>query len=101
MKEFLANAAADHGFTLKPAAVNLADIAAAVVQQYQEAARQKKIEIQTDFPGGAVIVLADASALDQVLDNLLSNALKFSPPGKRIFVSVRPAGKSCRMRGPG
>ena len=34
--------------------------------------------------------MADFSALDQVLDNLLSNALKFSPPGKRIFVSVRP-----------
>jgi two-component system, sensor histidine kinase and response regulator len=90
MKEFLANAATDYGFTLKPTALNLADIALAVTRQYQEAARRKSIDIQTDVPAGEYTVLADASALDQVLDNLLSNALKFSPPGKRVFVSVRP-----------
>jgi two-component system, sensor histidine kinase and response regulator len=90
MKEFLANAATDYGFTPKPAVLSLADVATAVVQQYQEAARRKKIEIQTDLPDGESTVLADASALDQVLDNLLSNALKFSPAGKRVFVSVRP-----------
>jgi len=40
-----------------------------------------------------------------VFDNLLSNALKFSPPGKAIYVSVRPAGGKieCKVRdeGPG
>jgi two-component system sensor histidine kinase/response regulator len=90
MKEFLANAATDYGFTPKPAALSLVDVATAVVQQYQEAARRKKIEIQTDFSAGEATVLADAAALDQVLDNLLSNALKFSPVGKRVFVSIRP-----------
>jgi len=105
VKEFLANAATDHGFILKPAAVNLTDIANAAVQQYEEAARQKKISIQTNFPAAAVIALADFAALDQILDNLISNALKFSPPGKRIFVSVCSAGKhvECVIRdeGPG
>ncbi len=61
--------------------------------------RQKKIKIQTDFPPEAVIALADVSALDQVLDNLVSNALKFSPPGKNIFLFVRPAEPLGRMRG--
>jgi two-component system sensor histidine kinase/response regulator len=89
VKEFLANAAADHGFTVKPAAVNLAEVANAAVGQYQEAARRKKIQIQTDFPEKAVIALADFFAIDQVLDNLISNALKFSPPDKLILISVR------------
>jgi two-component system sensor histidine kinase/response regulator len=89
VKEFLTNAATDHGFTLKPAAVNLTDVAAAAVQQYAEAARQKKMTISTDFPTEAVIAMADFAALDQVLDNLISNALKFSPSGKQVFVSVR------------
>jgi two-component system, sensor histidine kinase and response regulator len=105
VKEFLANAATDHGFTLKPGAANLAEIATAAVAQYQEAARRKKIKIQTDFPTEIVIVHADVSALGQVLDNLISNALKFSPPGKRIFVSIRETGKKieCVVRdeGPG
>jgi two-component system sensor histidine kinase/response regulator len=105
VKEFLTNAATDHGFTLKPAAVNLTDVAAAAVQQYAEAARQKKMTISTDFPAEAVIAMADFPALDQVLDNLISNALKFSPSGKKVLVSVRLADRyaECVVRdeGPG
>jgi two-component system sensor histidine kinase/response regulator len=105
VKEFLANSATDHGFVLKPVAVNLTEIAAAAVGQYQEAARRKKIKIQTDFPAEAVTARADVSALDQVLDNLISNALKFSPPDKQIIVSVHTAGEhaECIIRdeGPG
>jgi two-component system, sensor histidine kinase and response regulator len=105
VKEFLANSATDHGFTLKPTVVNLTDIATAAGGQYQEAARRKKIKIQTDFPTQPVIALADVSAFNQILDNLISNALKFSLPGKRIFVSVRSAANraECIIRdeGPG
>jgi two-component system sensor histidine kinase/response regulator len=105
VKEFLANSATDHSFTLKPAAVNLTEVATNAVRQYQEVARQKEIKIQSAFPAEAVIALADFSALDQILDNLISNALKFSPPGRQIFISVRPAGKyaECVIRdeGPG
>lgn len=105
VKEFLANSAMDHVFTLELTAANLNEIAAATVQQYQEAARQKEMEIESDFPTEAVVALADVSCLDQVLDNLISNALKFSPPGRHIFISVRPAAKhaECIIRdeGPG
>jgi two-component system, sensor histidine kinase and response regulator len=105
VKEFLANAAADHGLALKQSAVNLAEAVAAAVRQYDEAAQQKKIKIQTDFPAEPVVALADVSALDQVLDNLVSNALKFSPPDKRIFISVRSVKNSAecviRDEGPG
>jgi two-component system, sensor histidine kinase and response regulator len=89
VKEFLANTATDHGFTFKPAAVNLVDVAAAAVEQYQEPARRKKMKIKTDFPAEAIVALADVVALDQVLDNLISNALKFSPAERQIFVSIR------------
>jgi two-component system sensor histidine kinase/response regulator len=89
VKEFLANAATDHGFTFKPTTLSLTELATAAVQQYEETARQKKIGIQTDFPAEEALALADFSALDQVLDNLISNALKFSPVGKQIFVSIR------------
>jgi two-component system, sensor histidine kinase and response regulator len=105
VKEFLANSASDHGFTLKPIPVNLAETATTAIGQYQETARQKKIKIQTDFPAAAVIVRADVFALDQILDNLISNALKFSPPERQIFISVRTTGNrgECIIRdeGPG
>jgi len=105
VKEFLANTATDHCITLKPAKISFSDAVTAAVQQYQEAARRKGLEIQITPTTADTSVWADATALDQVLDNLLSNALKFSPSGKRIFVTVRPAGThvECQIRdeGPG
>jgi two-component system sensor histidine kinase/response regulator len=90
VQEFLANAAADHGFALQLVAVNPVEVARAVVQQYAEPAHRKNISIRTEFPAEAVVVQVDVSALDQVLDNLVSNALKFSPPGRNIWLSIRP-----------
>ena len=105
VKEFLANSASDHGFSVKLTAVNLAEVAQTAITQYQEAARRKKIKIQADFPTKPVIAMADFFALDQIFDNLISNALKFSPENKSIFVSVRSANHhaECVVRdeGPG
>ena len=105
VKEFLANAAADHGIEVRMAPLNFSAAAAATAQQYQEAARCKQLEIVTDFPANAFMVQADPQALDQVLDNLVSNAIKFSPAGKRVFIAVRSASgrAECVIRdeGPG
>jgi len=91
VKEFLANSAAERGLNLKPGPVNLSDAVLRAVQNYREAAGRKNLNIHTWLPGEEIMVRADPSALSQILDNLLSNALKFSPPGKRIDVEVRAA----------
>jgi len=105
VKEFLANAATDFGFTIKSTPVDAAKIAVLVVQQYQEMAQRKKLEIIGDFPAEIITVYADPTALSQVLDNLVSNAIKFSPVGKKIYVSVRVTAShvECMVRdeGPG
>src|SRR5580704_16278594 len=89
LRTFLANAAAGHGLKIKLETVSLTDAAARAVRQYEEAAKAKEIVIRADFPNVPVAVIADAAALDQVLDNLVSNAVKFSPQGREIFVSVQ------------
>ena len=105
VKEFLANSAAEHGFALKLEAINLSEAAAVAVEDYREAASRKRLEIATAAPDEEIIALADRRALRQVLDNLLSNALKFSPAGRRIEVAVRAAGNSVEFvikdQGPG
>jgi two-component system sensor histidine kinase/response regulator len=105
VKEFLANAAAEYRLAAKPGSFNLTAVAAGVIRQHQDAARRKQLQIRADFPAEPIMALGDVSALDQVLDNLLSNALKFSPPGKQVRVAVRPAGRmvECLVRdeGPG
>jgi two-component system sensor histidine kinase/response regulator len=104
--EFLANASADHGLSLKTESISLKDAAVRVVQQHREAAKRKQLVFQTAFEGDEALVQADLAALSQVLDNLLSNAIKFSPPGKQIRVTVCPSGAryvECQVQdeGPG
>jgi two-component system sensor histidine kinase/response regulator len=105
LKEFLANSAADHGLPLKPTRLNFVDVVGNVVNQYQEPALRKQLTLQTDFTKEPAYVLADPLALNQILDNLISNAIKFSPLGKNIFITVRPTahGGECTVRdeGPG
>jgi len=105
VREFLANSAAEHGVQLKTSMLNFSDAASRALQQYAESAHSKGLVLEPSLPSEGTAVLADASALDQVLDNLLSNALKFSPPGAHIRVSVRPFASQveCRIEdeGPG
>jgi two-component system sensor histidine kinase/response regulator len=90
VRSFLANSAADHHLSVKLEAVNFADIASRVAGQYQDAARAKGIVLRTAIHAGNAIVKADSNALSQVLDNLISNAIKFSPQGREVLVSVKP-----------
>jgi two-component system sensor histidine kinase/response regulator len=106
VKEFLANAAADRGFPINIERVSLADSAAAAAQRYSEAALRKSIRILEEYPPEAPLVLADRGALDQVIDNLVSNAVKFSPPDTSIWLTVGPASEGflefrVRDEGPG
>jgi signal transduction histidine kinase len=57
-------------------------------------------------PGGAGLrVRADPHRLMQVMENLLSNAAKYSPPGETVRIAVAPRGAAVRVtvadRGPG
>ena len=38
---------------------------------------------------GPIPVLADSIVLTQVIENLVSNAVKYSPPGRDIFVRLK------------
>jgi len=88
VKEFLANSEADHGRPLKFQPVHLIDVAQNVVQRHLAHAQRKGISLQLEPRDGGVLVDADRAALEQVLDNLVSNALKFSPSGKKVRIVV-------------
>ena len=52
------------------------------------AARAKNIELSFSFPADEIPFRADATMLRQIVDNLVSNALKFSPPDTTVEVSL-------------
>ena len=66
---------------------NVSIVAEAVIDNYQSRASAKSITLHYDAPP-QLMVLADAVLLPQVLDNLVSNAVKYSPHGKNVFVRI-------------
>jgi len=89
VKEFLANASVDHGSELTRQRVNFAETITEAVQEYQEAAARKNLRLNLFLPDAETIIYGDTMALNQVLDNLISNAVKFSFPDKEINITVR------------
>ena len=71
--------------------VDLAGILGDVARAGTPHAMRKEITLETVPPAVAVSVLADAKGLRQCARNLVSNALKFSPPGSRVRLCVEPA----------
>ncbi len=68
--------------------VNVVRLMQAVCDYYQTHAARKQIRISFVSTVEAAYVRTDRLAVGAILDNLLSNTLKCSPPGKRIWVIV-------------
>lgn len=90
VKELLANSSVEHAVMTEPQRINLVDHAAMAVRRYREPAAQKQILINLHDPGHAVEASADPEGVGRILDNLISNAVKFSPPGAQVKVTVEP-----------
>ncbi|MGE3507470.1 MAG: ATP-binding protein [Vicinamibacterales bacterium] len=64
---------------------------AAAIEGVRPAADAKRIAIAYDCADPAPVVVGDANRLQQIAANLLVNAVKFTPDGKRITVSLAAA----------
>lgn len=65
--------------------VDLGDLLNELVERQREIARTKRVTIETEI-GDLPVVEADARRVQQVLGEVLSNAIKFSDPGKPVVV---------------
>lgn len=84
---------------LDPVRVDAVDVVTAAVNELTAAYEDKGVGLRTEFPAdaaseGSTTVLVDPARMGQVLTNLLSNALRHSPAGGAVTVSVRPAAGS-------
>jgi signal transduction histidine kinase len=77
--------------TIEHSPVNLGDLARRVVAAVEPVAAEKDIALALDVSPDLPTISADADRLNQVLHNLLSNALRHTPTGGQIAVSVRRA----------
>ena len=64
-------------------------IATAAIDTVRPAAEARRISLITEFDSAAGMVSGDASRLQQIIWNLLTNAIKFTPEGGTVTVAVR------------
>ncbi|MEZ4702215.1 MAG: ATP-binding protein [Rhodothermales bacterium] len=74
-------------FVLHPAEMNLAREVREKVELLQPLALEKGIELTADVPSEPCEVVLDHACLDRILNNLVGNAIKFTPKGS-VRVSV-------------
>jgi two-component system, sensor histidine kinase and response regulator len=73
---------------IKRTPMDLAQLATNHVNLINVLAARKNSQLTLDVPRDGAELWADASKLEQVLNNLTGNAIKFSPPGTTIKVRV-------------
>jgi CheY-like chemotaxis protein/anti-sigma regulatory factor (Ser/Thr protein kinase) len=85
--------------------VDLAGVVLRVVESAQREAEAKRIRVTTAVDPGAGPVLGDATRLEQVVGNIMANAIKFTPAEGLIAVTLDRHRGRARLRvtdtGPG
>jgi signal transduction histidine kinase len=83
--------------SIRPQPIDLQDEARRIVQAFQPLAEEAKVWLRLE-PMPPCPVHADPLRMQQVLSNLLTNALRATPAGGRVLVEVRRQGHGAEVR---
>lgn len=72
-----------------PEPFSLSELVQDVVQQHQLSAEQKRLHLTALLPENLPFVFADIGLIERVLENFLENALRYTPAGGSVTISLR------------
>jgi two-component system, OmpR family, phosphate regulon sensor histidine kinase PhoR len=83
--------------------LDIGEITRQVIRKHQ--GKSAKHTLEDDIPTTLPLVLADSIRVEEILNNLIDNAIKYSPEGGVVKVSIRQQGDSITVKisdpGPG
>jgi two-component system OmpR family sensor kinase/two-component system sensor histidine kinase BaeS len=83
----LAQAEAGHTrFNMQP--IDIANVLEACSAKFEPAAESKSVQLSCGIPDNLPLVIADPDRISQIMNNLMTNALRHTPEGGSISVSA-------------
>lgn len=83
-----ASKASSGAITLETEPIDLSEFVSQICGEYQERFAGANLALLQQNPDQPIVALADGGQLSRVLENLLQNALKYSLPGTRVYLSL-------------
>jgi len=77
-----------HDARVSPEPFNLAELVDDVLQKFSLSARNKGLDLRSEHPEDSAFVMADLGLVERALQNLIDNAVKYTPPGGSVTVTV-------------
>jgi two-component system OmpR family sensor kinase len=94
-----------HEIVLQREPFNLGELVQDVVQKFQLRAKEKQINIVTKVQEGLPFAHADIALIERVLENLMENAIHYTPRDGHINLVLTPEGENISVKvsdtGPG
>ncbi|MFT9496414.1 sensor histidine kinase [Anaerosolibacter sp.] len=78
-----------NAYPIHPEHFDINELIRRTLLKYEEEIERRKIEMNLDFRQDTLIVLADRDGIEQVLSNLIENAMKFVDEGGSIGIRVQ------------
>ncbi|HSQ18054.1 MAG TPA: HAMP domain-containing sensor histidine kinase, partial [Anaerolineales bacterium] len=77
--------------------VDLKELAHQAIQKFLPIAKQSRSQIQSEMPANPVHIQAEARLISRVLEGLISNALRYTPPGTRVILTLETNSKEAQL----
>jgi two-component system, OmpR family, phosphate regulon sensor histidine kinase PhoR len=85
------------GMELELTDVDLPELLHSIMRDWEKRLAAKELKSHLNFPGNLPRLRADETRLQELIYNLLDNAVKYSKPGGTVFLRAEPAGESVRI----
>jgi len=86
-------------------AFSLAELVQDIAQEFQLESEKKKIRLEVESDSSGAFTIGDIGLIQRVLENLVKNAIRFTPEGGAVTVSIRERDESIAVavsdNGPG
>lgn len=82
----------------KPEVTDIVHVIESVIMESDAEAKEKKVQIISEFDTNIPTIMIDPKRLREVIQNLISNSIKYNIPNGKVMVSAKTEGSSILLR---